>query len=39
MSKEDALRLLDALKDDEKTVQKELRRSWDADTYRVDKDW
>jgi tetratricopeptide (TPR) repeat protein len=39
MSKEDAVRLLDALKDDEKDVQKELRNQPIEGHYRVDKDW
>ncbi len=39
MSKEDAVRLLDALKDDEKDVQKELRNQPIEGQYRVDKDW
>lgn len=39
MSKEDALRLLDALKDDEKDLQKELRtQPWEG-TYKTEKDW
>jgi len=39
MSKEDAVRLLDALKDDEKDVQKELKNQPREGQYRVDKDW
>lgn len=39
MSKEDAIRLLDALKDDEKDIQKELRNQPVEGRYRVDKDW
>ena len=39
MSKEDALRLLDALKDDENDLQKELRVQPGEGRYRVDKDW
>ncbi|OIO32629.1 MAG: hypothetical protein AUJ70_05175 [Candidatus Omnitrophica bacterium CG1_02_40_15] len=39
MSKEDAVRLLDALKDDEKDVQKELKNQPIEGQYRVDKDW
>jgi Ca-activated chloride channel family protein len=39
MSKEDAVRLLDALKDDEKDVQKELKNQPKEGQYRVDKDW
>jgi tetratricopeptide (TPR) repeat protein len=39
MSKEDAVRLLDALKDDEKDVQKELRNQSMEGRYKVDKDW
>jgi len=39
MSKEDAVRLLDALKDDEKDIQKELRNQPVEGRYRVDKDW
>jgi len=39
MSKEDAIRLLDALKDDEKDVQKELKNQSKEGQYRVDKDW
>lgn len=39
MSEEDALRLLDALKDDEKDLQKELRTQQGEGRYRVDKDW
>ncbi len=39
MSEEDAVRLLDALKDDEKDLQKELRRLPVEGRYRVDKDW
>lgn len=39
MSKEDALRLLDALKDDEKDLQKELRNQPVEGEYRVEKDW
>lgn len=39
MSEEDAVRLLDALKDDEKDVQKELRNQPIEGQYRVDKDW
>lgn len=39
MSKEDALRLLDALKDDEKDLQKELRNQAIEGEYKVEKDW
>jgi len=39
MSKEDAIRLLDAMKDDEKDLQKELRNQPAEGQYRVDKDW
>ena len=39
MSKEDAVRLLDAMKDDEKDLQKELRSQPVEGRYRVDKDW
>jgi len=39
MSKEDAMRLLDALKDDEKDTQKELRNHPGEGSYRVEKDW
>ena len=39
MSKEDAVRLLDAMKDDEKDLQKELRNQPVEGQYRVDKDW
>jgi Ca-activated chloride channel homolog len=39
MSKEDALRILDAMKDDEKDLQKELRIQTGEDSYRVEKDW
>ncbi|MCX5693238.1 MAG: tetratricopeptide repeat protein [Candidatus Omnitrophica bacterium] len=39
MSKEDAVRLLDAFKDDEKDIQKELRNQPAEGQYRVDKDW
>lgn len=39
MSKEDAMRLLDAMKDDEKDLQKELRNQPAEGRYRVDKDW
>lgn len=39
MSKEDAVRLLDALKDDEKDLQKELRNKPVEGQYKVDKDW
>ena len=39
MSKEDAVRLLDALKDDEKELQRELRTQPIEGGYRVDKDW
>ena len=39
MSKEDAVRLLDALKDDEKDVQKELKNQSKDGRYRVEKDW
>jgi len=39
MSKEDAVRLLDAMKDDEKDIQKELRNQPVEGRYRVDKDW
>jgi len=39
MSEEDAMRLLDALKDDEKELQKELRVEPGEGRYRVDKDW
>ncbi|PJC48252.1 MAG: hypothetical protein CO035_04485 [Candidatus Omnitrophica bacterium CG_4_9_14_0_2_um_filter_42_8] len=39
MSKEDAARLLDALNDDEKNLQKELRNQPVEGRYRVDKDW
>jgi Ca-activated chloride channel homolog len=39
MSKEDAVRLLDALKDDEKDLQEELRTKHIEGKYKVDKDW
>ncbi len=39
MSKEDAVRLLNALKDDEKDVQKELKNKLAEGQYKVDKDW
>jgi len=39
MSKEDAIRILDALRDDEKDIQKELRTHPAEGRYRVDKDW
>ena len=39
MSKEDAARFLDAMKDDEKDLQKELRNKPMEGRYRVDKDW
>lgn len=39
MSKEDAMRLLDSMKDDEKDIQKELRNQPVEGRYRVDKDW
>ncbi|MDP2920911.1 MAG: tetratricopeptide repeat protein [Candidatus Omnitrophota bacterium] len=39
MSKEDAVRLLDAFKDDEKDIQKELRNQPVEGRYRVEKDW
>ena len=39
MSKEDAVRLLDALKDDEKDLQKELRTKPVEGRYKVEKDW
>jgi len=39
MSKEDAIRLLDALKDDEKDLQKELRKQPIEGEYKVEKDW
>ncbi len=39
MSKEDAIRLLDALKDDEIDVQKELKNQPIEGRYKVDKDW
>ncbi|MBU1853055.1 MAG: tetratricopeptide repeat protein [Candidatus Omnitrophica bacterium] len=39
MSEEDAIRLLDALKDDEKELQKELRTQPGEGRYRVDRDW
>ena len=39
MSEEDAIRLLDALKDDEKDLQKDLRVGPGEGRYRVDKDW
>ena len=39
MSREDAVRLLDALKDDEKDIQKELRAHPVEGRYKVDKDW
>ena len=39
MSKEDALRILDAMKDDEKDLQKELRTRSGEGGYRVEKDW
>jgi len=39
MSEEDALRLLDALRDDEKDLQKELRTQPQEGGHRVDKDW
>jgi len=39
MSKEDAVRLLDAFKDDEKDIQKELKNQPVEGRYRVDKDW
>ncbi len=39
MSEEDAIRLLDALKDDEKDLQKELRVQPSDIRYNIDKDW
>ncbi|MFA5388150.1 MAG: tetratricopeptide repeat protein [Candidatus Omnitrophota bacterium] len=39
MSREDAVRLLDAVKDDEKDLQEELRKRPAEGRYRVDKDW
>jgi len=39
MSEEDAIRLLDALKDDEKELQKELRMQPIEGRYRIEKDW
>lgn len=39
MSKEDAVRLLDAMKDDEKGLQRELRKQPGEGRYRVEKDW
>ena len=39
MSREDAIRLLDALKNDEVDLQKELRRQPIEGEYRVEKDW
>jgi hypothetical protein len=39
MSKEDAIRLLDAVKDDEKDLQKELRKQPVEGDVRVEKDW
>ncbi len=39
MSEEDAIRLLDALKGDEKDLQKGLRTHLGEGRYRVDKDW
>lgn len=39
MSKEDAVRLLDALKDDEKDIQKELKNQPKEGQYRIEKDW
>ena len=39
MSEEDAIRLLDALKDDEKDLQKELRTQPHEGRYKVDRDW
>lgn len=39
MSREDAMRILDAMKDDEKDLQKELRRQPIEGEYRVEKDW
>ncbi|MDO8603197.1 MAG: tetratricopeptide repeat protein [Candidatus Omnitrophota bacterium] len=39
MSKEDAIRLLDAMKDDEKSLQKELRNKPIEGEYKTDKDW
>jgi Ca-activated chloride channel family protein len=39
MSKQDAMRLLDAIKDDEKDLQKELRNQPIEGEHRVDKDW
>lgn len=39
MSKEDAIRLLDAMKDDEKDILKGLRNQPVEGQYRVDKDW
>ena len=39
MSKEDAVRLLDALKDDENDLQKELRTKPVEGGYKVEKDW
>ena len=39
MSKEDAVRLLDAFNDDEKDLQKELRNQPGEGRYKVDKDW
>jgi len=39
MSKEDAVRLLDALKDDEEDTQRDLRNQPGEGRYRVEKDW
>ena len=39
MSEEDAIRLLDALKDDEKDLQKDLRSAPAEGRYRIEKDW
>ena len=39
MSEEDAIRLLDALKDDEKDLQRELRVQPEVHRYNVQKDW
>ncbi|MBU1147794.1 MAG: tetratricopeptide repeat protein [Candidatus Omnitrophica bacterium] len=39
MSEEDAIRLLDAIKDDEQDLQKELRVQPIEGRYKVDKDW
>ncbi|MFH1478331.1 MAG: tetratricopeptide repeat protein [Candidatus Omnitrophota bacterium] len=39
MSKEDAMRLLDALKDDERDIQKSLIKQYKEGSYNVEKDW